>query len=292
MIPKSILRNVRRIEIRTSKLVDTLFGGEYQSVFKGQGIEFADVREYVPGDDIRTIDWNVTARSQIPYVKKYVEERELTVVFLVDSSASTRFGSREKLKSETIAEICGLLAFSAWRNNDKVGLISFTDRIEKYVAPKKGKSRILRVIRDILYPQITGKGTDIKMALDFANQVLTRRGIIFLDSNFDTPGYLKPLRILGKKHDLIAVKVTDPLEKEFPKVGYVSMEDAETGRRVYLNTDSRRWRDEYKRLASEREQKIAAELKSAKIDSIDIELGKDTIDPVFRFFKQREKRFR
>jgi len=195
MIPKSILRNVRRIEIRTSKLVDTLFGGEYQSVFKGQGIEFADVREYVPGDDIRTIDWNVTARSQIPYVKKYVEERELTVVFLVDSSASTRFGSREKLKSETIAEICGLLAFSAWRNNDKVGLISFTDRIEKYVAPKKGKSRILRVIRDILYPQITGKGTDIKMALDFANQVLTRRGIIFLDSNFDTPDSLKPHRI-------------------------------------------------------------------------------------------------
>jgi uncharacterized protein (DUF58 family) len=250
------------------------------------------VREYIPGDDIRTIDWNVTARSQIPYVKKYVEERELTVVFLVDSSASTKFGTRDKLKSEAIAEICGIMAFSAWRNNDKVGLISFTDRIEKYVPPRKGRSRILRVIRDILYPQIEGKGTDIKAALDFANQVLTRRAIIFLVSDFVSPDYEKPLKLLGRKHDLIAIKVRDPLEKRFPNAGYVCLEDAETGKTVYLNTASRRWRQEYQSLSAEKNDRVNRLLRSAKIDRIDIELGKDTVEPIFKFFKEREKRFR
>ncbi len=292
MISHNILRNVRRIEIRTTKLVNSLFGGEYQSVFKGQGIEFADVREYIPGDDIRTIDWNVTARSQHPYIKKYAEERELQVVFLVDSSASTFFGTRDRLKSEAIAEVCALLAFSAWKNNDKVGLVSFTDQIEKYVAPRKGRSRILRVIRDILYPEIKGKGTDIKMALDFANRVLRRRGIIFLVSDFIGDGYLTPLRILAKKHDLIAIKLNDPLEKRFPKAGFVELKDAESGKRAFVNTHSGKWRREYRENARKRDEKIKSEFKSAKIDSIDLELGKDTIDPILRFFKEREKRFR
>jgi uncharacterized protein (DUF58 family) len=292
MIPKNLLRHVRRIEIRTTKLVNSLFGGEYHSVFKGQGIEFADVREYVPGDDIRTIDWNLTARFQHPFVKKYMEERELTVVFLVDCSASTQFGSREKLKSETIAETCALLAFSAWKNNDKVGLLSFTDRIEKYIAPRKGRSRILRVIREILYPAVSGTGTNIQLVLEFMNRVLRRRAIVFLISDFLSPQFSKPLRILARKHDLIAVKVTDPLEKNFPKAGFVSLKDAETGKTVVLNTGTKKWREEYRRLAEERAFKLDGEFKSARVDQIDIELGQNTVDPILRFFKEREKRFR
>jgi len=292
MIPKSILKNVRRIEIRTTKLVNSVFGGEYHSVFKGQGIEFADVREYVPGDDIRSIDWNVTARSQIPYIKKFVEERELTVVFLVDTSGSTHFGTRDKLKSEAIAEMCAVVAFSAGKNNDKVGLISFTDEIEKYIAPRKGRSRILRVIREILYPNTKGMGTDIKAALDFANRVLTRRAIIFLVSDFASKDYLTPLNILGKKHDLIAIRLRDPLEQEFPNIGYVNLQDAETGQRICVNTSRRKWRKEYKKNARKLDEEIEANFRQARIDSIDVTLGEDTIDPILKFFRTREKRFR
>lgn len=294
MIPQSILKNVRRIEIRTKKLVDAMFGGEYQSVFKGQGIEFADVREYVPGDDVRSIDWNVTARSATSsaFIKKYVEERELTVVFLVDSSASTKFGSRDKMKSEAIAEVCAVLAFSAWKNNDKVGIISFTNQIEKYVAPRKGKSRILRVVRDILYPEIKGQGTDIKMALEFANRVLTRRAIIFLVSDFISADFSKPLRILGKKHDLVAIRVTDPLEEKIPNVGFLALQDTESGKTVHLNTGDGRWRKEYQASALKLNGELDKVFKSAQIDTINIQLGKDTIDPIVRFFKTREKRFR
>jgi len=292
MIPKGILKNVRRIEIRTAKLVNSVFGGEYHSVFKGQGIEFADVREYVPGDDIRSIDWNVTARSQKPYIKKFVEERELTVVFLVDTSGSTHFATRDKLKSEAIAEICAVIAFSAGKNNDKVGLISFTDRIEKYIAPRKGRSRILQVIREVLYPATKGKGTDIRSALDFANRVLTRSGIVFLVSDFMAEDYQTPLNILAKKHDLIAIRLTDPLERKFPDVGYADLIDAETGKITCVNTGSKKWRREYERLAETRDMEIQNTFKKARIDSIDVTLGDDIIDPVLRFFKDREKRYR
>ncbi len=292
MIPKNLLRNVRRIEIRTNRLVNSVFGGEYHSVFKGQGIEFADVREYVPGDDIRSIDWNLTARSQHAYVKKYMEERELTVVFLVDCSGSTQFGSREKLKSETIAELCALLAFSAGKNNDKVGLISFTDRIEKYIAPRKGRSRILRLIREILYPTVTGRGTNIQLALEFLNRVLKRRAIIFLVSDFVSPEFLKPIKLVSRKHDLVAVRIKDPLENKFPKAGFVALEEAETGKTVFLNTGLRKWRDEYQRLAERQDRKLESDLKSARVDRINIEIGQNAIDPVMRFFKEREKRFR
>jgi len=292
MIPKTLLRHVRRLEIRTNRLVNSVFGGEYHSVFKGQGIEFADVREYIPGDDIRSIDWNLTARSQHPFVKKYVEERELTVVFLVDCSGSTQFGSREKLKAESIAEICALLAFSAGKNNDKVGLISFTDRIEKYIAPRKGRSRILRVIREILYPVVTGRGTDIQLALEFMNRVLKRRAIVFLVSDFQSPEFLKPLKLISQKHDLIAIKVKDPLERKFPKAGFVALQEAETGKTVFLNTGLRKWREEYRQLAEYRDRKLESDLKSSRIDRINIEVGQNTIDPVLRFFKEREKRYR
>jgi len=292
MIPEGLLRRVRRIEIKTTRLVDAVFGGEYHSVFKGQGIEFADVREYVPGDDIRTIDWNVTARFQHPFVKKFAEERELTVLFLVDCSGSTHFGSRSKLKSETIAEICALLAFSAGKNNDKVGLITFTDKVERYMVPRKGRSRILQVIREILYPSIEGKGTNLTEALEYLNQVLRRRAIVFLVSDFIAKDFLKPLQLASQKHDVVAIHVKDPLENSMPNVGTVGLEEAETGRLITVNTQNRKWRKEYARLAQQNNESREQVFKTARVDKLEITLGKDPFNPIFRFFKEREKRFR
>src|SRR3990167_8465612 len=224
MIPKEILNQVKHIEIKATRLVNDLFGGEYESVFKGRGMEFSEVREYVPGDDIRTIDWNVTVRSQHPFVKKYIEERQLTVIFVVDGSKSLHFGSQDKLKSTVAAEIAGLLAFSAVKNNDKVGLLIYTDQVEKYVPPKKGRSHVLRVVREILYYKPQAKQTNLKKALEHLSRILTRSAVIFVISDFLDTGFEKPLKILHQKHDMVAIQITDQREEAMPKSSWVELE--------------------------------------------------------------------
>lgn len=290
MIPKEILRQVRRIEIQTTRLVNDLFGGEYQSVFKGQGIEFADVREYVPGDDIRTIDWNVTARSQHPFVKKFVEERELTVVFLVDMSGSQFFGTTGRLKSDVAAEITALLAFSAVRNKDKVGLLIASDQVEKYIPVKKGRTHVLRVVREILYFQPRHRGTNLQVALDYLNRVLTRTAVVFLISDFMDLGFEKSLRIMSRRHDLIALHLWDPRERQLPAVGLTEMEDPETGERVLVDTSDPVFRATYENLAREREEDLDRLFKSLGVDRVVIDISRSYTDPLMRFFRLREKR--
>src|SRR3989338_391494 len=256
MIPKEVLKQVRHIEITATKLVNDLFGGEYESVFKGRGMEFAEVREYVPGDDIRTIDWNVTARSQHPFVKKFVEERELTVIFVVDASRSLQFASRDKLKSTVAAELAGLLAFSAVKNNDKVGLLIGTDRIEKYIPPKKGKSHVLRVVREILYYKPTAKRTNLRVALEHLYRILTRSAVIFVISDFLDSGYEKALKILHQKHDLIAVQIVDQREQKLPSCGWLELQDAETKETLLINTNDSKFRNQYVKVANSRQEQL------------------------------------
>lgn len=290
MIPKEILKQVKRIEIRTSRLVNDLFGGEYESTFKGQGIEFADVREYVPGDDIRTIDWNVTARSQHPFVKKYVEERELTVLFVVDGSGSQQFGSGLKFKSTIAAEICALLAFSAIRNNDKVGLVIFTDTVDKFVPIKKGRSHALRVIREILYYQPKRKGTSLRVALEHVRKVLKRSAVVFIISDFRDQGYEKPLKILNRKHDLIAIQLVDPREQSLPPQGLVEMEDAETGETLLLNMSIPTLRKQFEKLCREREERTDRFFQLNGIDKVKILTTESYVEPIMKLFKVRERR--
>ncbi len=290
MISKELARKIRYIEIYTNKAVNDVLAGEYHSVFKGRGMEFDEVREYTPGDEIRTIDWNVTARMGHPYVKRFVEERELTVLFLVDSSASGAFGSTGKLKCELAAEVCALLAFSAIKNNDKVGLIIFTDAIELYIPPKKGASHVLRLIRDVLGFQPRGKGTDIVCALDFLGRVIQRRAVVFLLSDFLAAGFEKRLRVAARRHDLIAVPVTDPRELELPDSGLVELEDAETGETVLVDTSDAEFRRRYAAEAREREAKLRELFHSAGIDSIPVRNGKDPVRDLVVFFRRRERR--
>jgi len=291
MISHEILKNVRRIEITTTKLVDDLFGGEYESVFKGQGIEFADVREYVPGDDIRTIDWNVTARSQHPFVKLHVEERELTVFFAVDASASCSFGTARKTKSEVIAEVCALLAFAAVKNNDKVGVVFFSDKIEKHIPVKKGKTHVLRVTSDILSFKSSHPKTDYEASFDFTNRLLTRRSVVFLVSDFlGFPEDSTPLRILSKKHDLIAIRITDPRELEIPQLSFLELEDPETGEMATVDTGSRKITEAFKQITREKRLKTETLLRSLGVDIIDIQTDSSYVDPIIRFFKARERR--
>jgi uncharacterized protein (DUF58 family) len=226
MIPKEILKKIRRLQIVTNRVVSDVFAGEYLSVFKGRGMEFNEVREYQPGDEERDIDWNVTARMGRPFVKKFVEERELTVMLLVDASASSRFGTRDRFKSELAAELCAVLAFSAIRNKDRVGLVIFTDRIEKFVPPGKGSRHVLRVIREVLYFRPQGRGTDISLALDYLNRVIRRRSVVFLVSDFLAAGFERALRVSARRHDLVALLVRDPREEELPPAGLVRLEDA------------------------------------------------------------------
>src|SRR5574337_129223 len=236
MISKDILKKIQQIEIHTRRLVNEAFVGEYHSVFKGRGMEFEEVREYQPGDEIRTIDWNVTARMGRPFIKRYVEERELTVMLLVDVSASGNFGSIKQLKNEVAIEICSLLAFSAIKNNDKVGLIMFTDKIEKFIPPKKGPTHVLRVIRELLCTEPTGKGTNISVALEYMNKISSRRAITFMVSDFIANDYAHALRIANKKHDVIAITIADPREQELPNVGFIELKDAESGERSEEHT--------------------------------------------------------
>lgn len=290
MIPKEVLRKVRHIEIRTTRLVNDLFGGEYESVFKGQGIEFADVREYVPGDDIRTIDWNVTARSQHTYVKKFVEEREMTVLFVVDMSGSEYFGSGSRLKSEVAAEITALLAFSAVRNNDKTGMLIVTDEVEKYVPVKKGKTHVLRVVREILFYKPKHRKTRLAAGLEYLSRMLTRTAVIFIISDFLDEGYEKPLKILSKRHDVIAIRLKDRREENMPEVGLIELEDQETGKRRLVDTSSKKFREAYAKGAGEREARIQKLFKSIRMDKVDISAEGSYIEPLMRFFKIRERR--
>ncbi len=290
MIPKELAKKVRYIQIYTNKTVNDVMAGEYQSVFKGRGMEFDEVREYQPGDEIRTIDWNVTARMGHPYVKRYREERELTIMFLVDLSASGAFGSVSRMKNEIAAELCALLAFSAIKNNDKVGLIMFTDAIEMFIPPKKGLSHVLRVIRDLLAFSPQQTQTNIALGLDYLGRVTNKRSVVFLVSDFIGGGFERPMRVLSKKHDLIAVSITDPREMRLPNAGLVEIQDAETGAQVLIDTSSAAVRKRYEQLAHARKQRLRELFASMDVDHIDVSTEENYVRDLMLFFRRRERR--
>ena len=287
MNEKEILKKIQRIEIFTNRLVSTLFAGEYESVFKGQGITFDEVREYQPGDEVRTIDWNVTARMGAAYIKKYVEERELVMMLVVDMSASTSFGSIDETKSEIAAEIAALLAFSAIRNNDKVGLICFTDTVEHFVAPRKGKRHVLRVVRDILHFQPKQPRTDIQTALAFVDRVLKPHSLVFLISDFKDTGYEKQLRLSSKRHSLIAITLQDRREVELPNVGLIELTDAESGETILVDTGSESARQHYKETNQRADVARRQLFRSSQVDSIHIRTDESYVKPLIQFFRQR-----
>ena len=289
-IPPEILAAVRRIEIRTRRLVEEVFSGEYQSVFKGTGMEFREVREYVPGDDIRTIDWNVTARTGEPFVKIYEEERELTVVLAVDMSRSGWFGSGGGFKVEIAAELCGVLAFAAIANKDKVGLVLFSDRVEKFIPPAKGKSHVLRLIRELLTFQPTGTGTDLNAPLQLLGSVFKRRATVFLVSDFWAGDFDVSLSVLARRHDMVAVRVRDPREKNLPPVGLVEWRDAETGARLVVDTSDPRLAAELTGRVDARDRALEHLLASRGVDLVDVDAEAGYVEPLRQFFLRREGR--
>ncbi len=291
MLTKELLKQVRQIEIHTKGLVNQVFSGEYHSVFKGRGMEFSEVREYQFGDDIRNIDWNVTARFGHPFIKIFEEERELTVVLLVDLSGSLIFGTVEKTKQQVAAELSAILAFSALKNNDKVGLILFTDKIEKFVPPRKGKSHVLRIIREVLSFEPEGKSTNIKAALEYMNSTIKKRSIVFLLSDFMDSGYEKILRIIGKKHDLIGVVLNDKREIEIPRMGLVKLTDAETGEERWVDTSSTKVQNRLKEVRRNMIQQRKSLFISSRLDSIEVQTGDDYVKPLVQFFRLRERRW-
>jgi uncharacterized protein (DUF58 family) len=290
MISKDILKKVKKIEIRTRKIVNNIFSGEYHSVFKGRGMEFDEVREYTFGDEIRTIDWNVTARMNKPYIKKFVEERELTVMILFDASKSGNFGTSKQLKSEIGIEISSLLAFSAIKNNDKVGLIIFTDKIEKYIPPKKGKKHVLRVIRELLSFEPEDNATNINCALEYLNKVIKRKATVFLVSDFLNKNYEKALQIANKKHDLVSIVLKDEKEEKLPNLGFIEFEDAETGEQILIDTYSNEVRDLFFKSASIDNLNREKMFRKLKVDHIDILTNKSYVKPLINFFNERSKR--
>jgi uncharacterized protein (DUF58 family) len=297
MIPAEFIKKIRAIEIRTRKLVNTTFAGEYKSSFKGTGIEFTDVREYLPGDDVRSIDWKLTARMGKPYVKKFVEERELTVLLCVDASGSSYFGTKNQLKNEQAAAVAGTLAFSAIRNNDKVGLVFFTDRVEKYIPPKKGRFHVLRLIRDILYFQAEHKGTDPIQAVEFLMHVLRHRAIVFFISDFLGDGFEPeklriPFGVASKKHDFVVIRIADPWEEELPRLGLIEFEDSETGEIIPVDTNDKKLIEEYKDYQSEKSIRLFRMCKSMGIDFIDLKTSEDFTLKLHRFFEERARRYR
>jgi uncharacterized protein (DUF58 family) len=287
-----ILKKIRALEIKTRGLVETAFAGDYHSVFKGRGMNFEDVREYQPGDEIRAIDWNVTARMGNAFVKKFTEERELTVMLVVDVSASGNFGSTTQSKRELAAEVACLLAFSAIRNNDKVGLILFTDRVELFIPPKKGRSHTLRLIREILFFEPKGRGTEPALALDYLNKIVTRRAVVFFISDFQAPDFSRALAVSGRRHDFVAIHIHDERERVLPNIGIITLEDAETGDQIEINTADRTTRARFSGLVDEREQELARVLRRNNIDAIALQTGKDYLPQLRSFFKQRERRIR
>jgi len=292
LISKELFSKIKYIDITTSRLVESVFAGEYHSVFKGKGIEFDEVREYVPGDDVRDIDWNVTAKTGVPHTKRFVESRELSVMFLIDVSASEYFGSKIRSKAEIIAEICALLAFSAIRNNDRVGVLFFTDQVEKFIRPQKGKRHVLRVIREILSFKPKGRGTDLSVALRALNDIVSKRSTVFLFSDFFTSGYEKLLRISHRKHDMVGIVVEDLRESTFPGVGYLEIEDVETGKHMAINSSSRGFRKRFTKQAEKRMKERNRLFDSMGMDYINIRSDEPYTNPLIRFFKKRAKRFR
>ena len=290
MIPQEVMQQIRRIHIRTRRMVNEILSGQYESVFKGQGVEFREVREYVPGDDIRSIDWNVTARTGEPHVKVMAEERELTVMLMVDMSGSGRFGSVSRFNNELAAELCAVLAFSAIKNNDKVGLIVFTDDIELYVPPQKGSKHVLRVIREVLYFEPKRKGTDIPKALHYLNNVIRRKAVVFLVSDFMADNYETALRVANRRHDVVAITVTDPREHILPDVGLVAVRDAETGRETLVNTSDARLRAAYEKETRAMLQKRDEILRRNRVDTMHTSTDTPYVEEIYRFFKMRERR--
>lgn len=292
MLPQEVLRQIRRLHLKARRAVEDLLGGEYHSVFRGTGIAFEEVREYQPGDDIRAIDWNVTARMGHPFIKRFIEERELTVLLAVDVSGSLDFGTQLQPKRDAAAELAAVLAFSALSNNDKVGLLLFTDQVERFVPPRKGSRHVLRLIRDILFHQPTGRGTCLREALDTLNRVLRRRAVVFLLSDFFDTGYEQALRRTGFRQDLIAIHLTDVREQELPAVGLLEVEDAETGARVLLDTNSRDVRHAYTAITRARRAEFLRLARSARIDVVEATTDGRHLDALTRFFRLRERRLR
>ncbi len=290
MIPAELLKKIRRIQIYTSHMVNDVFAGQYHSAFKGLGMEFEEVRKYQVGDDVRTIDWNVSARYGEPFVKLFREEREMTVMLLVDVSRSNLFGSHVQLKRELVAEVCATLAFSAIKNNDKVGLLCFAGQVEKFVPAKKGTSHVLRVIRELLYHQPAGHGTDIATALEHLDRMTKRRAVVFLVSDFQDSGYERALGIARRRHDLIPITVTDRHEMKLPNVGLIELYDAEAGQTVVIDTTSHRWRKEYKRVREAESAEQIELFRRLKMDAIGLTTGQSFVEPLTCFFRARRAR--
>ncbi|MBU1038473.1 MAG: DUF58 domain-containing protein [Candidatus Omnitrophica bacterium] len=290
MLPKEVIQKIRRIQVTTSRLVTDFLSGNYESVFKGRGMEFDEVREYQPGDEIRSIDWNVTARMGHPFIKKFIEERQLTVMILLDASASSYFGTSKRLKSELAAEISAVLAFAAVKHNDRVGLIIFTDRIEKFIPPRKGQQHVLRVIREALYFKPKGKGTNIEDALKYLDSVTTRRAVTFIISDFFDKDFKKPLSVANKRHDCIAITITDPREMELPKSGIVELTDAESGKFFQIDTSNAKIRRTYAEKSARKIDERARLFGAIGVDHIDIRTDKPYIDEMIKFFKMRKRR--
>ena len=288
-IPPDLIAQVRRLEIRTRRIVQELFGGEYHSVFKGQGNQFREVREYLAGDDVRAIDWNVTARMGEPYLKQFEEERELTVMVVADLSASERFGTGRRMKSSAMAELGALLVFSALGNQDKVGLILFTDEIELYVPPRKSRSHGLRVVRELLYHPPRSRGTDLGLALTTLNRVQKRKAVVFLLSDFLDRGYESALAVAGRRHDLIALQLFDPRERQLPPVGLVRLRDAESGEEVLVDASDPAVAENYARRNEQRQRELESTLRRSGCDLVSVDVTADVIQPLQRFFARRER---
>jgi len=292
LLNRELLKKVKKIELSTRHLVNEVFGGEYHSVFKGRGMEFAEVREYTPGDDIRTIDWNVSARTGVPYVKLFEEERELTVMIMVDASASGAFGTRQQMKRSLAAELSAVLAFSAVKNNDKVGLIIFTDQVEKYIPPRKGRSHVLRVIREVLDHEPQHQGTSINTALEFMSKVMRKRSVTFLISDFLDKDYEKSIRQASRRHDMLSFHLQDPWELELPDLGLIQLHDGETGATSLVNTASTRLRQAYSQQAKRRNADLQNFFRSNGLDYLPIRTDQPYVDALINFFHTRAARRR
>jgi len=292
MLPKEIINKIRRIQITTNRLVNESLAGEYHSVFKGRGMEFDEVREYQHGDDVRSIDWNVTSRAGHPFVKRYVEERELTVMLLIDTSASGEFGSADKMKSEIAAEISALLAFSAIKNNDRVGAILFTDRVEKFIPPRRGSTHVLRVIREVLFYKPERRGTSIESAIEHLNLLVPKRSVVFLISDLLDQGFEQPLKVANRKHDMVIIQIIDVREKELPNVGILEIHDSETGEIVSIDTSLPWVRDTYRNSWEHNQVRLSKLFESHRLDHLAIDTNQPYDLPLVRFFKERAKRIR
>lgn len=291
MLPKEIIAKIRRLEIRTGRLVNELFAGQYESVFKGRGMEFDEVREYLPGDDIRAIDWNVTARTGHPHIKKFIEERELNIMLMVDCSASQRFGTVNQSKAEMVAELAGVLAYTAIKNNDRIGALLFTDQVEKFIPPSKGTKHLSRILRELLYFQPKRQQTDLNPALEYLNEISKRRSIIFLISDFQTSGYEKALGITNRRHDVIAIECRDPMEEQLPAVPYLEVEDLETGQARLLATGSASGREAFHRYQLQQRHQRREAMKKINVDMIELQTNQSYVDPLMKFFRMRASRF-